>query len=162
MAIKTPIHLTINGQSHQVEVEPRWLLSDVIRHHLGLTGTHVGCEQGVCGACTVLVDGKPERSCLMFAIQAEGVEITTVEGLSPNPGTLTPLQESFRDHHALQCGYCTPGMLLTATALLKKDPHPSEATIREALSGNLCRCTGYQFIVDAILAVANEAQEVQK
>lgn len=162
MAIKTPIHLTINGQSHQVEVEPRWLLSDVIRHQLGLTGTHVGCEQGVCGACTVLVDGKPERSCLMFAIQAEGVEITTVEGLSPNPGTLTPLQESFRDHHALQCGYCTPGMLLTATALLKKDPHPSEATIREALSGNLCRCTGYQFIVDAILAVANEAQEVQK
>lgn len=162
MASKTPIHLRINGQSHQVEVEPRWLLSDVIRHQVGLTGTHVGCEQGVCGACTVLVDGKPERSCLMFAIQAEGVELTTVEGLSPDPATLTPLQESFRDHHALQCGYCTSGMLLTATALLKKDPHPSEPVIREALSGNLCRCTGYQFIVDAILAVANEAQEVQK
>lgn len=162
MASKTPIHLTINGQTHEIEVEPRWLLSDVIRHQLGLTGTHVGCEQGVCGACTVLVDGKPERSCLMFAIQAEGVEITTVEGLSPDPQTLTPLQESFRDHHALQCGYCTSGMLLTATALLKKDPHPSEPAIREALSGNLCRCTGYQFIVDAILAVADGPKEVRE
>ncbi len=162
MATKTSVRLTINHESYDVEVEPRWLLSDVIRHQLGLTGTHVGCEQGVCGACTILVDGKPERSCLMFAVQAEGLDIITVEGLSPDVKRLTPLQESFRDHHALQCGYCTSGMLLTATALLEKDPHPSETTIREALSGNVCRCTGYQFIVDAILAVANGPKEVQE
>ncbi len=162
MATKTPIRLTINHESYDVEVEPRWLLSDVIRHQLGLIGTHVGCEQGVCGACTILVDGKPERSCLVFAVQAEGADITTVEGLSTDPQHLTALQESFRDHHALQCGYCTSGMLLTATALLKKEPHPTEDAIREALSGNVCRCTGYQFIVDAILAVANGSKEVQE
>lgn len=158
---KVPLKLTVNGGTFDIEVEPRWLLSDVLRHQLGLVGTHVGCEQGACGACTVLIDGKPERSCLTFAIQVEGQQITTVEGLTQDEN-LTPLQEAFSEHHALQCGYCTPGMLLTATALLQQDPHPSELQVREAISGNVCRCTGYQFIVDAILAASGNAKEDQR
>ncbi|PSR35300.1 MAG: (2Fe-2S)-binding protein [Sulfobacillus benefaciens] len=158
---KVPLKLTVNGGTFDIEVEPRWLLSDVLRHQLGLVGTHVGCEQGACGACTVLIDGKPERSCLTFAIQVEGQQITTVEGLTQDEN-LTPLQEAFSEHHALQCGYCTPGMLLTATALLQQDPHPSELKVREAISGNVCRCTGYQFIVDAILAASGNAKEDQR
>lgn len=145
--------LRVNGQDYTLNVEPRWLLSDVLRHHLGLTGTHVGCEQGVCGACTVLVDGQPQRSCLMFAAQAQGHEITTIEGVTPADG-LSPLQEAFQKHHALQCGFCTPAMILTAEALLAATPNPDDAAIREALSGNICRCTGYQFIVDAIREAA--------
>jgi carbon-monoxide dehydrogenase small subunit len=158
---KVPLKLTVNGGTFDIEVEPRWLLSEVLRHQLGLVGTHVGCEQGACGACTVLIDGKPERSCLTFAIQVEGQQITTVEGLTQDEN-LTPLQEAFSEHHALQCGYCTPGMLLTATALLQQDPHPSELQVREAISGNVCRCTGYQFIVDAILAASGNAKEDQR
>lgn len=152
------IALTVNGRDHSVDVEPRWSLADVLRHQLGLIGTHIGCEQGVCGACTVLVDGEPSRSCLMFAVQAEGRSITTVEGVSPPEG-LNPLQKSFQAHHALQCGYCTPGMLLTAQALLDRNPNPDEKEIRAALSGNLCRCTGYQFIVDAVLAARDERRQ---
>ncbi|SFU52191.1 carbon-monoxide dehydrogenase small subunit [Alicyclobacillus macrosporangiidus] len=151
------VRLNVNGAVHELDVEPRWLLSDVLRHQLGLTGTHVGCEQGVCGACTVLVDGKPERSCLMFAVQAEGHEVTTIEGLTPADG-LSPLQEAFQEHHALQCGFCTPGMVVTAAALLRDRPNPTEEEVREALSGNVCRCTGYQFIVDAVLAAAKEGR----
>lgn len=148
------LNLRINGQAYTVEVEPRMLLADVIRQKVGLTGTHVGCEQGVCGACTILVDGEPQRSCLMFAPQAEGHEITTIEGVTPAEG-LSPLQASFQEHHGLQCGFCTPAMILTSEALLKRTPNPSEAEIREALSGNICRCTGYQFIVDAVQDAAN-------
>jgi carbon-monoxide dehydrogenase small subunit len=141
----------VNGKAYRRVVEPRTLLSDFLRHELGLTGTHVGCEHGVCGACTVLVDGVPMRSCLMFAPQAEGREVTTVEGLADGDA-LNPLQQSFQDAHGLQCGFCTPGILMTLTAYLKEHPNPDEAEIREALSGNLCRCTGYQHIVDAVLA----------
>ncbi len=143
----------VNDTAYKRVVEPRLLLSDFLRHELGLTGTHVGCEHGVCGACTVLVDGLPMRSCLMFAPQAEGREVTTVEGLA-NGDELHPLQQAFQDAHGLQCGFCTPGILMTLTAYLKDHPRPDEAEIREALSGNLCRCTGYQHIVDAVLAVA--------
>ena len=141
----------VNGTAYTRVVEPRLLLSDFLRHELGLTGTHVGCEHGVCGACTVLVDGLPVRSCLMFAPQAEGREITTVEGLAIGDA-LDPLQQAFQDTHGLQCGFCTPGILMTLTAFLAEHPSPDEAEIREALSGNLCRCTGYQHIVDAVLA----------
>jgi aerobic-type carbon monoxide dehydrogenase small subunit (CoxS/CutS family) len=155
--IKVRTTLSVNGRTYHVEVEPRWLLSDVLRHQLGLTGTHVGCEQGVCGSCTVLVDGQPQRSCLMFAVQAEGHEITTIEGLTPEDG-LSPLQAAFERHHALQCGFCTPGMIVSAEALLRVNPDPDEATIREALSGNVCRCTGYQFIVDAVQDAARQLQ----
>jgi aerobic-type carbon monoxide dehydrogenase small subunit (CoxS/CutS family) len=145
---------TVNGQRHTRRVEARLLLSDFIRHELGLTGTHVGCEHGVCGACTILVDGTPMRSCLLLAVQANGHEIATVEGLAPGPDRLHPLQEAFRATHALQCGFCTPGILMTMTAFLKEKPSPTEAEVREALSGNLCRCTGYQHIVDAVLSVS--------
>ncbi len=141
----------VNGTDYKRVVEPRMLLSDFLRHELGLTGTHVGCEHGVCGACTVLVDGLAMRSCLMFAPQVQGREVSTVEGLASN-GDLHPLQEAFRDAHGLQCGFCTAGILMTLTAFLAKHPTPDEAEIREALSGNLCRCTGYQHIVDAVLA----------
>lgn len=153
MTERRAIQFEVNGQSVEAVVEPRWLLSDVLRHQLGLTGTHVGCEQGVCGACTILLDGDPARSCLMFAVQAPGHRITTVEGISPQDGGLSLLQQAFQRHHALQCGYCTAGMLLTAHALLSRNPHPDEKTIRQTLSGNLCRCTGYQNIVEAILDV---------
>ncbi len=140
----------VNGKAYKRVVEPRLLLSDFLRHELGLTGTHVGCEHGVCGACTVLVDGLPMRSCLMFAPQVEGREVKTVEGLADGDN-LHPLQQAFRDAHGLQCGFCTPGILMTLTAFLADRPTPDEGEIREALSGNLCRCTGYQHIVDAVL-----------
>jgi carbon-monoxide dehydrogenase small subunit len=148
------LSLSVNGEEHRLEVEPRRLLADVLREDLGLTGTHLGCEQGACGACTVLLDGSAVRSCLLFAVQAEGAEVTTVEALSPGGGTLHPLQEAFRDHHALQCGFCTPGMLLAALDLLARNPSPAAGEVREELSGNLCRCTGYHRIVDAVLDAA--------
>ncbi len=152
------VTLTVNGRSYKRAVEPRMLLSDFLRHELRLTGTHVGCEHGVCGACTVLHDGLPARSCLMFAVQASGHAIETVEGLAPARGQLHPLQEAFRECHALQCGYCTPGILMTMKSFLEHNPDPSEAQIREALSGNLCRCTGYQHIVDAVALAARKAK----
>jgi len=134
------------------------LLSDFLRHELRLAGTHVGCEHGVCGACTILLDGLPMRSCLMFAVQANGCELLTVEGLATASGDLSPLQRAMHEHHGLQCGYCTPGILMTMTAFLKENPAPSENEVREALSGNLCRCTGYQNIVDAVLKAAETLQ----
>ncbi|QQE77743.1 (2Fe-2S)-binding protein [Alicyclobacillus sp. SO9] len=155
----TRIQLSINDEQRTVDVEPRWLLSDVLRHELGLTGTHVGCEQGVCGACTVLVNGQPQRSCLMFAVSAQGSEIRTIEAATPVEG-LSPLQAAFEKHHALQCGFCTPAMVLTAEALLKMNPNPTEQEVRVALSGNICRCTGYQFIVDAVLEAAEAYRRV--
>jgi carbon-monoxide dehydrogenase small subunit len=144
-----PITVTVNGVRYEKTVEPRMLLVDFIRHELGLTGTHVGCEHGVCGTCTILFDGEPARSCLMFAVQANGHEVRTVEGLG-TVDKLHPLQEAFRVAHALQCGFCTPGFLMTLVPFLEENPNPSEEEIREALSGNLCRCTGYQHIVDAV------------
>ena len=146
------IRVTVNGASHTATVEPRLLLADLLREVLGLRGTHLGCEHGVCGACTILLDGEPVRSCLLLAVQADGREVTTVEGLADDQG-LHPLQEAFREHHALQCGFCTPGFLLTALHLIERDPaldERDEADLRQALSGNLCRCTGYQNIVDAV------------
>jgi aerobic-type carbon monoxide dehydrogenase small subunit (CoxS/CutS family) len=149
---------TVNGQDHTRVVEPRLLLSDFLRHELELTGTHVDCEHGVCGACTVLVDGLPMRSCLMFAPQAHGKSIRTVEGLEQGDGGLSPLQEACREKHGLQCGFCTPGVLMTMTAFLEQNPSPSEDEIREALSGNLCRCTGYQNIVKAVHLAAERGR----
>jgi aerobic-type carbon monoxide dehydrogenase small subunit (CoxS/CutS family) len=148
------IELSVNGMRHRRGVESRMLLSDFLRHELLLAGTHVGCEHGVCGACTVLLDGVPVRSCLMLAVQANGHELSTVEGLATEAGELHPIQQAMHAHHGLQCGYCTPGILMTMIAFLKDNPAPSEADVREALSGNLCRCTGYQNIVDAVLAAA--------
>ena len=148
------IALVVNGVRHEVEVETRLTLADCLRHRLGLTGTHLGCEHGVCGACTVLVDGQAVRSCLMLAVQAERAEVTTVEGIAGADGTLHPLQEAFRDRHGLQCGFCTPGMLMTLMEFLDENPAPTEAEVREAISGNLCRCTGYQGIVAAALDAA--------
>ena len=147
------ITLRINGSAHVATVDVRTTLVDFIREKVGLTGTHVGCEHGVCGACTILLDGEPVRSCLLFAVQADGAEISTVESLG-TPEHLHPVQEAFRDHHGLQCGFCTPGFLMTTVALLQDRPTPSEAEIRSALSGNLCRCTGYQGIVEAVLDAA--------
>jgi len=147
------ITITVNGTQYQRAVEPRLLLSDFLRHDLGLTGTHVGCEHGVCGACTILFDSQPVRSCLMFAVQAEGHQILTVEGLG-TMDRLHPLQEAFIDHNAIQCGFCTPGMLMSSKALLDRSPHPTEDEIREALVGNLCRCTGYLRIIEAVQDVA--------
>jgi len=144
------ISVNVNGKEHTREVESRLLLSDFLRYELGLTGTHIGCEHGVCGACTVLFDGQAVRSCLMFAVQAEGHEITTVEGLAEDPEALHPIQQAFWETHGLQCGFCTPGMLMTLLAFLKENPSPTEAEIRDAISGNLCRCTGYQNIVEAV------------
>jgi carbon-monoxide dehydrogenase small subunit len=148
------IAVTINGTEYARDVEPRTLLSDYIRHEVGLTGTHVGCEHGVCGACTVQLDGEPVRSCLMFAVQAAGHTVRTVEGLAAPDGSLSPLQRAFAEHHALQCGFCTAGFLLTAEALLRRRPDAGEAEIRAELAGNLCRCTGYEGIVAAVLAAA--------
>jgi carbon-monoxide dehydrogenase small subunit len=148
------VNLSVNGQHYTRSVEPRLLLTDFLRHELRLTGTHVGCEHGVCGACTVLIDGQPARACLMLAVQADGTEIMTVEGLAPGPDTLHPIQEAFWEAHGLQCGFCTPGFLMTSVALLRDTPRPSEAQIRAALSGNLCRCTGYQNIVNAVQLAA--------
>jgi aerobic-type carbon monoxide dehydrogenase small subunit (CoxS/CutS family) len=149
------IQLLVNGTSYRRGVESRMLLSDFLRHELLLAGTHVGCEHGVCGACTVLLDGMAIRSCLMLAVQANGHELSTVEGLATPAGELHPVQKAMHDHHGLQCGYCTPGILMTMTAFLEENPRPSEQEVREALSGNLCRCTGYQNIVDAMLAAAD-------
>jgi len=151
------ISVTVNGVRHERAVEPRLLLSDFLRHDLGLTGTHVGCEHGVCGACTILLDGEAVRSCLVLAVQADGHEITTVEGLAPSPDTLHPLQAAFREAHGLQCGFCTAGFLMSLIPFLRDHPHPSEPEIREALSGNLCRCTGYQGIVEAVKLAAAAA-----
>jgi carbon-monoxide dehydrogenase small subunit len=148
------VTLRVNGVERSARAPSRRLLSDFIRQDLGLTGTHVGCEHGACGACTVLLDGQPVRSCLMFAVQAGGAEIETIEGLAGGPRDLHPIQQAFWDHHGLQCGFCTPGMVLTAKALLQENPDPSETEIREAIAGNICRCTGYVFIVDAIRAAA--------
>ncbi len=152
------IDLKVNGKEYSCEVEPRLLLSDFLRHELGLTGTHVGCEHGVCGACTVLFDGQAVRSCLMFAIQAQGHEITTVEGLAESQEDLHPLQQAFWEAHGLQCGFCTPGILMTLIPFLEENPTPTEAEIREAISGNLCRCTGYQSIVEAAAIVAERGE----
>lgn len=154
MGATVAVGVTVNGLRHEREVEPRLLLSDFLRHEIGLTGTHVGCEHGVCGACTILVDGAAVRSCLMFAVQADGRVITTVEGLSPKADQLHPIQEAFREAHGLQCGSCTPGILMTMVPFLAEHPDPDEEQIREALSGHLCRCTGYQHIVDAVLLAA--------
>jgi carbon-monoxide dehydrogenase small subunit len=151
-----PITVHVNGESYQREVKPRLLLSDFLRHSLELTGTHVGCEHGVCGACTVLFDGVPVRSCLMLAVQADGASIMTVEGLGDDLESLHPLQESFREAHGLQCGFCTPGFLMTLLPFLAENPDPSEEAIREAISGNLCRCTGYEHIVDAVSLAAEK------
>ena len=148
-----PVAVTVNGRRHLEDVEPRLLLSDLLRHRLGLTGTHVGCEHGVCGACTIRLDGVAVRSCLLLAAQADGSEIVTVEGLAGN-GALTPLQESFHRHHALQCGFCTPGILIAAEDLLARVERPTRDEIVDMLSGQLCRCTGYTAIVDAIAEVA--------
>jgi len=147
------ITLTVNGREVAAEVETRTSLADFLRHEIALTGTHVGCEHGVCGACTVLLDGLSVRSCLMLAVQAAGRAVTTVEGLADGEA-LNPLQQAFRDHHGLQCGFCTPGMLMTLTEFLAANPAPTEAEVRDAISGNLCRCTGYQSIVAAALAAA--------
>jgi aerobic carbon-monoxide dehydrogenase small subunit len=155
MARRREISLTINGVNYTGEAEPRLLLADFIRGECGLTGTHLGCEHGVCGACTVLLGAEPIRSCLMFAVQADGARLTTVEGLAAPDGTLHPLQEAFREHHGLQCGFCTPGMLLTALHLLQTTPRPSEAEIREGIAGSLCRCTGYESIVRSVRAAAD-------
>ena len=154
MAQPVDVSLSVNGAPHRRAVEPRLLLSDFLRGELGLTGTHVGCEHGVCGACTVLLDGESVRSCLVFAVQADGAEVTTVEGLAAGEDALHPLQEAFRDAHGLQCGFCTPGILMTLVPFLEETPDPSEHEVRLALSGNLCRCTGYQHIVDAVLLYA--------
>ena len=159
---KRDICITINGREYRGEAEPRKLLVDFIRDDLGLTGTHVGCEHGVCGACTVLLDNEPVRSCLIFAVQANGAQLRTVEGLAPNATELHPLQQSFWELHGLQCGFCTPGILLTAEALLKENPDPSEEEIRDWISGNLCRCTGYQNIVAAIQDAAKRMTPVPK
>ena len=152
------IGLTLNGRKLAAEAEPRTLLSDFLRHGLGATGTHVGCEHGICGACTVLIDGIATRSCLMLAVQAEGREVRTVESLAAADGTLNPLQQAFRNNHALQCGFCTPGILMSFTEYLARNPHPSPGEIREVLSGHLCRCTGYAGIVAAIEEVAASAR----
>jgi aerobic-type carbon monoxide dehydrogenase small subunit (CoxS/CutS family) len=155
-----PIRLTVNGQLREGRCETRKLLVDFLREDLGLTGTHVGCEHGVCGACTVLVNGEAARSCLMLAVQANGADLLTVEGLMKD-GRLHPLQEAFHEHHGLQCGFCTPGMLLTALDLLKTNPRPTEAEIRQGLSAVLCRCTGYQGIVKAVEAAAASLRDTR-
>jgi carbon-monoxide dehydrogenase small subunit len=148
------VTVTVNGKTYNRTVEPRLLLSDFLRHELALTGTHVGCEHGVCGACTILLDGVPVRSCLTFAVQTGGHEIMTVEGLSDDPSDLHPLQQSFWEAHGLQCGFCTPGFLMTLLPFLEENSNPSEEEIREAISGNICRCTGYQNIVEAVKLAA--------
>ena len=148
------VRFSVNGRREQIDVEPRRTLADALREDLGLTGTHLGCEQGVCGACTVLLDGEPVRSCLMLAVQADGSSLTTVEGLASERGELHPLQQAFADCHGLQCGFCTPGFLLSALHLLTENPDPTREDIRAGLSGNICRCTGYNGIVDAVRQAA--------
>lgn len=153
--------VTVNGEPVTRTIEPRMLLSDFLRHELRLTGTHVGCEHGSCGACTVLMDGQAVRSCIMFAVQCDGHELMTVEGLAPSQQELHPLQEAFREKHGLQCGYCTAGFLMTLLPFLRENPHPDEEMIRSAISGNICRCTGYQNIVDAVKLAAEMMSPVQ-
>jgi aerobic-type carbon monoxide dehydrogenase small subunit (CoxS/CutS family) len=148
------IEVSVNGTTYRRSTDSRTLLSDFLRHDLLLAGTHVGCEHGVCGACTILLDGVAVRSCLMLAVQANGHELSTIEGLASKSNALNPIQQAMHEHHGLQCGYCTPGILMTMTAYLKEHPSPTEDEIREALSGNICRCTGYQNIVDAMMAAA--------
>ena len=156
MAREQTIRLTINGRVYERTVPVRLSLADFIREHLHLTGTHLGCEHGVCGACTISLNGRSARSCLTLAVQADGTEIVTIEGLRAADGKRHPLQQAFLDNFGLQCGYCTPGMLITAIELLRENPDPSEQDVREALSGNICRCTGYQAIVDSVLALARQ------
>ena len=153
------ITLTVNGRTMTGRAEARTTLVDFLRDHLGLTGTHVGCEHGVCGACSVILDGRPVRSCLTYAVMADGSDITTVEGLEGADGALSPLQDAFWESHAMQCGYCTPGMLIAATALLERNPDPSDEEIRDAIGGNLCRCTGYVQIVEAVRNAARAMRE---
>ncbi len=155
---KKAINLTVNGRQREALVPPRLLLSDFIRHELELPGTHVGCEHGVCGSCNVLVDGKAVRSCLMFAVQVEGAQVTTIEGFSTD-GELHPIQQAFWEEHGLQCGFCTPGMLAAAKELLSSNSDPTDDEIREAISGNLCRCTGYEFIINAIRSAAKALRD---
>jgi carbon-monoxide dehydrogenase small subunit len=159
MGEKRKITLTVNGRRYDEEVEVRVTLADFLRHQLGLTGTHLGCEHGVCGACTILLDGRSARSCLMLAVQAHEHALTTVEGLAPNERELSPLQEAFHDNHGLQCGFCTPGMLTTLVEFLRDNPDPTEQEVRIAISGNLCRCTGYQGIVAAALDAAKRLRD---
>jgi carbon-monoxide dehydrogenase small subunit len=156
------VELSVNGKPHVVEVESRTSLLDCLRERLLLNGAHAGCEHGVCGACTVLIDGTPMRSCLMFAVQADGYAITTIEGLSPGPGELSPVQDAFCETHGMQCGYCTPAMILTAHALLVGNPAPTRAEIVEAISGNICRCTGYAQIIEAIALAAERMRGVNR
>jgi carbon-monoxide dehydrogenase small subunit len=156
------IKITVNGRAHERSVPPRLTLADFLRHELGLTGTHIGCEHGVCGACTVLIDGASARSCLMLAVQANGAEVRTVEGLKGADGALHPLQEAFRASHGLQCGYCTPGMLMTLVEFLGENPAPTGDQVRDAISGNLCRCTGYKRIVDAALDAASRLADRER
>ncbi len=155
------VALTLNGRAVAGEAEPRMLLTDFLRHVLGMTGTHVGCEHGVCGACTVEIDGVPARACLTLAVQADGANIRTVEGLEPEPGRLSTLQAAFRKNHALQCGFCTPGILMSLDGYLKAHPHPSETELREFLGGHLCRCTGYVPIVAAALEAATDMRKAK-
>lgn len=155
------VELTINGQSYRADIEARMTLADFIRHVCGLTGTHVGCEHGVCGACTLKVDGRAVRSCTMYAVQADGASVTTVEGLAQPDGTLHPVQQAFTDCNGLQCGFCTPGMQMTIAAYLEENPNPTEREIRELISGNICRCTGYQGIVRAALDAAQKMREAR-
>jgi aerobic carbon-monoxide dehydrogenase small subunit len=152
------VEMTVNGERRRGVVEARMTLADFLREQCALTGTHLGCEHGVCGACTVLLEGEAVRACLMFAVQADGGEVTTIEGLGGTDGALSPVQDAFRAEHGLQCGFCTPGFVVSVTALLRENPQPSEADIREALSGNLCRCTGYQGIVRAVQRAAGTSQ----
>lgn len=159
MSEKRELSLTVNGNPVTVDVEPRRLLVDVLRIDLGLTGAHTGCEHGVCGTCTVLMNGETVRSCIMFGVQAEGAEITTIEGVAPDLERLHPVQEAFWEKQGLQCGYCTPGMVLRAIELLKENPEPTREEVREGISSNLCRCTGYQFIVDAVMYAASTMRE---
>src|SRR5512141_173566 len=154
MGEKRLVRVKVNGKAYEAEAEVRMHLADFIRYEVGLTGTHLGCEHGVCGACTILLDGRSARSCLMLAVQADGHELLTVEGIAPSPDQLHPLQEAFRDNHGLQCGFCTPGMLTTLLEFLRDNPNPTEEEVRIAISGNLCRCTGYQNIVIAALDAA--------
>ena len=157
MTDKRTITVSVNGTKHTKEVPVRITLADFIRYELGLTGTHLGCEHGVCGACTILLDGRSARSCLMLAVQADGHEVLTVEGIAPSSDKLHPLQEAFRDNHGLQCGFCTPGMIMAARQLLAQNPDPTESEIRHHLTGNICRCTGYTNIVRAVQSLALEA-----
>ena len=151
-----PIRLSVNGNPTEATVEPRMTLADFLRERCGLTGTHLGCEHGVCGACTVMLDGSAVRSCLVFAVQAEGMEVSTVEGVASEDGQLSPVQSALRECHGLQCGFCTPGFVMSITALLRDNPNPSDEEIREGLSGNFCRCTGYQGIVNAVRLAADQ------